>query len=92
MFGKVKFEEFKGLTMLPQRAASAWAKVDELVGAEYKPLIFVGTQTVRGTNYWFIAEQTLSIAQLEKRIVKLAVCEFNGKFEVVNESIEVIFS
>lgn len=92
MFGKIKFEEMKGLTMLPQKAASAWVKADELVGAKYTPLIFVGTQSTKGVNYWFIAEQTLVIAQPEKRIVKLAICEFEGKFEVVSESIEVIFS
>lgn len=92
MFGAINFEDFEGLDKLPQKAATAWVKVNELQGASYKPLLYVGTQVVKGTNYWFIAEQTLMITHPEKRIVKLAVNEFNGKFEVVNESFETIFS
>ena len=61
MLGKIAFEEFEGLTSMPQRAASAWSAMESggLVGASYKPLLYVGTQLVKGVNHWFIAEQTL---------------------------------
>ena len=92
MTGAIQFEEFTGLTSMPQKAASAWAKVDELVGAEYLPLLYVGTQVVRGVNHWFIAQVTTSgTAQPKKKIVKLAVNEFQGKFEVVGNRTETIF-
>ena len=46
---------------------------------------------MRGTNYWFIAEQTLVTAKPERHVVKLAVNEFNGEYALVNNSIERIF-
>ncbi len=89
--GGFEFEEFKGLTKMPQRAVSAWAKVEELVGASYKPLLYCGKQVVRGLNHLFIAEQTLITADQRKRIVTVVVNEFNGKFEVVNDRFAVIY-
>lgn len=57
MLGAIQFENFEGLTKMPQKAASAWGAVNNgLAGASYKPLLFVGTQVAKGTNYWFIAE------------------------------------
>ena len=92
MTGAIQFENFTGLTSMPQKAASAWAKVDELVGADYLPLLYVGTQVVRGVNHWFIAQVTTSgTANPKKKIVKLAVNEFQGKFEVVGNRTETIF-
>ena len=91
MAGAIQFEIFKGLTSMPQKAASAWAKVDELVGADYLPLLYVGTQVVRGLNHWFIAQVTTIAAKPEKKIVKLEVNEFQGKFELVTNKTETIF-
>ena len=92
MTGAIEFENFTGLTSMPQKAASAWAAVEELVGADYLPLLYVGTQVVRGVNHWFIAQVTTSgTANPKKKIVKLAVNEFQGKFEVVGNRTETIF-
>ena len=90
MFGSVKFEDFKGLTAMPQKAASAWSALDGLVGASYKPLVFVGTQPVKGTNYLFIAEQTITAYPIVRRIVTVTINEYEGKYTVVPESIRVI--
>lgn len=93
MFGKIEFENFEGLTKLPQKAASAWAAVDGgLVGASYKPLLYIGKQTVRGVNHWFIAEQTLVTNPPVKHIVTIAINEFNGVYAIVPSSIEVIIA
>lgn len=83
--GGIKFEEFKGLTKMPQKAASAWSAFESLgiVGAGYKPLLYVGEQVVKGIDYWFIAEQTLMTRNAERHIVKLAINEFEGKYSVV---------
>ena len=103
MLGEIQLEEFKGLDKMPQKAASAWVALDGgITGAGYKPLLYVGSQVVKGVNHWFIAEQTLILAQPERHIVKIAVNEFNQKIEgkdgefetvykIVPHSIEVIF-
>lgn len=93
MTGAIEFNIITDLTKLPQKVASAASAIEtaELTGASYKPLMYVGTQVVRGVNYWFICEQTLVTARPEKHIVKLAVNEFQGKFELVSNKIEVIF-
>ena len=92
MFGKIEFEEFEGLTKMPQKAASAWSAVDGIIGASYKPLLFIGEQVARGTNYWFIAEQTLITATPTKHIVTIAINEFGGIYTIVPSGIEVIIA
>ena len=90
--GGITIAEQKGLTTFPQKAASAWSAIDQaIVGASYKPLVFVGTQIVKGTNYHFIAEQTLATCESVKHIVKIAVNEFRGQYQLVPQSIEVIY-
>ncbi len=90
MFGKIELENFKGLTAMPQKAASAWDAAEKLVGAKYVPLIYLGKQAVKGTNYFFIAEQTLQTAESERNVVILCINEFNGKFLVVPHSVQKI--
>lgn len=90
MFGKIELENFVGLSSMPQKAASAWSILSDLVGASYKPLLYCGKQVVKGTNHYFIAELTLAIARPERHIVLLAINEYGGKYELVKESIEVI--
>lgn len=95
MLGQIKLADFdwQGLQKMPQRVASAAAAIENsgLTGASYRPLIYCGEQQVRGTNHWFIAEQTLITAVPERHVVKLAVNEFNGEFALVPNTIEQIF-
>lgn len=91
-FGQIELAEFKGMTTFPQKAASAWhAAMNGLTGAGYKPLLFVGTQVVRGNNFWFICEQTLMTRNADRHIVKLCINEYKNVYELVPESIEIIF-
>ena len=90
MFGAIEFEEFKGLTKMPQKAATAWDAVDKLVGAKYLPLLYLGKQLVNGVNHYFIAEQTMMTASPEINIVLLCVNESGGKFVVIPHSIRKI--
>lgn len=76
---------------MPQKYASAWTAVEGIVGASYKPLMTVAKQQSKGTNYWFIAEQTLITATPEKHIVTIAINEFDGNYTIVNGSIVRIF-
>ena len=93
MLGQIEIQILTDLTKAPQNVASAASAIETsgLTGASYKPLIYCGAQPVRGTNYWFIAEQKLVTAKPERHIVKLAVNEFNGEYALVNNSIERIF-
>ncbi len=84
--------EQKGMTSMPQKAASAWdgAFAEGFTGASYKPIAYIGKQLVKGTNHMFIAEQTLSTANAERHIVTIIINEFDGKYTIVKDSIERI--
>lgn len=89
MFGKINLENFTGMTSMPQRAASAWvgSQIDELTGAKFKPLLYLGDQVVNGTNYYFIAEETLSTNPVVRRVVRLTIHELGGEFTLLGGSI-----
>ena len=91
ILGAIEFEEFKGLTAFPQGFASAWSKAEEVTGARYVPLLCVGKQKAKGTNYWFIAYQAMATATPENYLVILAINEFQGNYTPVNGSIVRIF-
>lgn len=90
MFGAIELEKFDGLTKMPQEYASAWTAVEGLVGASYKPLLCLGKQVVKGTDYFFIAEQTFMTYPVRRRVIKLTIHGFNGEYELIDESIEEI--
>lgn len=84
MLGNVKLEEFKGLTKFPQKAASAWSYLDGMVGVGLKPLLYLGSQLVNGTNYFFIAERTTITAEPKRNVVLIGVNEsLKGEYSVV---------
>ena len=89
IFGGINVVEQQELTKMPQEAATAWDAVEELVGAKYKPVAYVGDQVVKGVNHVFIAEQTLMTSTPERRIVTIKVNVFEGKAEHL--TIERIF-
>ena len=89
MFGKIQLENFDACR-LPQKAQSAWTAVEDLIGADYKPLVYLGSQVVHGVNYYYIAEQTLMTNPLVRRVIKFAIHELNGEFDLLEESIEEI--
>ena len=59
-------------------------KIAELVGASYRPLLFVGTQITRGTNFIFIAEQTTITAKPERHLVTVVINEFENNYEIAD--------
>ena len=73
--GGWNIDEMKSVN-LPQKAASAFTAVTGgLVGAEYMPVLYVGSQLVKGTNYCIIALQTLVTVDAPKRLVKMVIHE-----------------
>lgn len=90
MLGQIELAQFSSLTKLPQDAASAWAKVTELTGAIFKPVLYVGSQQVNGINHWFIAEETKITLGGERQLVMFAVNENTGGFDVLSQSFTVL--
>ena len=66
-FGEIEIIEQKEMTEYTQEAASAWNAINDIVGAQYKPLLYIGGQPVKGVNHVFIAEQTLILARPERQ-------------------------
>lgn len=85
--GGWNIEEVKG-TALPQKVQSAFTAVTgELVGADYEPIAYLGSQTVNGTNYRIIAIQRLVVPNSENRIVKIIINEaIDGTASLVSVS------
>jgi len=62
---------------MPQAVATAFGKVNEqLIGAEYTPIAYLGSQVVNGTNYAVLAEQLVITGKDTKNVVVLI---FNQK-------------
>ena len=71
--GGWNIDEMKGVN-LPQKVQSAFTLVtSELAGADYEPVLLVGSQVVNGTNYCILAVQTLTTANPEKHLVKMII-------------------
>ena len=73
--GEWNIDDMKGCN-LPQKAQSAFTAVTGgMVGADYQPVLYVGSQLVNGTNYCIFALQTLVTAKPERRLVKMIIHE-----------------
>ena len=64
---------------MPQKVASAFGNLN-LMGAEYTPIAYLGSQLVNGTNHAVLAEQLLITGRDQKNIVLMI---FNEKGEDV---------
>ena len=85
--GGWNIDEMKSVN-LPQKAQSAFTAVTGgLVGAEYMPVLYVGSQIVNGTNYCILAVQTIITGNPEKRLVKMIInVSSNGTASLVSVS------
>ena len=73
--GSWNLDEMKGVN-LPQKAQSAFTEVTSgLMGADYMPVLYVGSQLVNGTNYCILALQTLVVPNSPKHLVKMIIHE-----------------
>ena len=87
ILGGWNVDEMKGVN-LPQKAQSAFTAVTGgLVGADYEPVLYVGSQVVNGTNYCILAKQTIITATPEVRLVKMIInVATNGTASLVSVS------
>ena len=75
VLGGWNLDEVKGCN-LPQRVQTAFTAVtSELVGADYEPIAYLGSQQVNGTNYRILALMRAVTPNAEKKIVKMIIHE-----------------
>ena len=63
---------------MPQKVATAFGKLNDIVGATYAPIAYLGEQVVNGTNHAVLAEQTLVLQEPVKNIVIVIFNEAPG--------------
>ena len=69
----------------PQKVATAIGALSEqLVGAEYTPIAYLGSQVVNGTNHAVLAEQLLTTGRDTKNVVLLIFNEKGMDCTLVN--------
>ena len=75
MLGGWNLDEVKGCN-LPQKVATDFTAVtSELVGADYEPIAYLGSQQANGTNYRILALMRAVAPNAEKKIVKMIIHE-----------------
>ena len=88
ILGGWNFDEVKGVN-LPQKAQSAFTEVtSELLGANYEPVLYAGSQVVNGVNYCIFALQTSLTAHPVQRLMKMIInVDTKGKANLVSVSV-----
>ena len=75
LLGGWNLEEVKGCN-LPQKVATDFTAVtSEMVGADYEPIAYLGSQQANGINYRILALMRTVTPNAEKRIVKMIINE-----------------
>ena len=73
--GGWNLDDVKGCN-LPQKVQSAFTAVtSDLVGADYEPICYLGSQTVNGLNFRGLALSRAVVPNAEKKIVKMIIHE-----------------
>ena len=72
--------------ILPEEVKAAFdAATSKLLGAEYTPVAYLGSQVVAGTNYAVLAKKTLVTAEPETTLVVLIIYQdLNGEASVLH--------
>ena len=74
---------------MPEKVATAFGKLgEELVGAEYTPIAYLGSQVVNGTNHAVLAEQTVLTGKDTKNVVVVVFNEKPGEMDLTLVGIE----
>ena len=87
MVGNWKIEVNKN--GMPQKVATAFAKLAEtLIGAEYEPIAYIGSQVVNGINHAVLAKQTILTGKDTENVVVVIFNEKPNEMEATLVSIE----
>ena len=66
------------LNTMPQKIATAFTKLNEMVGANYEFIAYLGTQVVNGINHAVLAKQTILTGKDTDNIVLVIINEKTG--------------
>lgn len=59
---------------LPEKVATGFAQVlEHMTGANYQPVLYVGTQVVHGINHMILCKQTLVVEGAPEHLVKMVL-------------------
>ena len=75
---------------MPEKVATAVSALDEMVGVVYKPIAYLGTQVVNGTNHAVLCEQTVLTGKDTKNVVVAIFNENPGDLKLTLVAIERI--
>ena len=89
LFGGINFRDFDAENG-PAEAKKAWAGVQGWTGSSFKPVAFLGDQPCKGTNYWFLAEETVNCNPVQKKMVVFAINGFQDHYAIVPSSIHEV--
>lgn len=74
---------------MPQKVATAIGELaEQLIGAEYKPIAYLGSQIVNGINHAVLAEQTIITGKDTKNVVILIFNEKPNEMKATLVNIE----
>lgn len=73
---------------MPEKVATAVGKLNELVGCEYAPIAYLGSQIVNGTNHAVLCEQTVLTGKDTKNVVLVIFNEKPGDIDLTLVDIE----
>ena len=69
---------------MPEKVATAVSALGNLLGAEYEPIAYLGSQVVNGTNHAVLAEQILTTGRDTKNVVLLIFNEKGMQCDLVS--------
>ena len=70
---------------LPQEVATVFnAAMGQITGAGYEPLLYCGSQVVRGINYMIICKQTLVTKDQDVHVVKVVLNTISDESSIVS--------
>lgn len=73
---------------MPEKVATAFGKLNEMVGCDYSPIAYLGSQIVNGTNYAVLAEQTVLTGKDTENIVLVIFNEKPGDIDLTLVAID----
>ena len=73
---------------MPEKVATAVSALNEIVGAEYKSIAYLGSQVVNGTNHAVLCEQTVLTGKDTKNVVVVIFNEKPGDLKLTLVAIE----
>lgn len=84
MIGGWNFDVLKACD-LPEKVATGFTEVfSKLVGADYVPVLYCGTQVVHGMNHMLICKSKICHPDAVDRITKVVLNEVEDKWSIVS--------